>query len=219
MLYKKVLPAFIFLVAAAVLSRTGFAEEQQGVLEPEGSNEARLNKLQPPGKVMDAIGIAPGMALAEIGAGRGRYVVQLAVRVGEKGKIYAEDIDADALDHLEKRCRKWQLDNVKTILGKVTEAKLPANELDLIFIISAYHHFSDPVALLRKARSSLKPGGKLAIVEWLPKSWNSKESTSPEQMESQMKKAGYKLERIDTCLNANNINIYIFQVDGAGSEK
>ncbi len=219
MLYKKVLLVFIFFVAAAASGRAGFPEDHQGVLEPENANEARLNKLQPPGKIMDAVGIVPGMIIAEIGAGRGRYAVQLAVRVGEKGKIYAEDIDAEALAHLEKRCRKWKLHNVKTILGDVTDPKLPGNELDMIFIISAYHHFSDPVALLGKARSSLTPGGKMAIVEWLPQSGYGKESVSPEQMESQMKKAGYKLERIETFLQVDNINIYIFQVAGGGGEK
>ena len=65
---------------------TGISQKKQGVLDPENANEARLNKLQPPDKVMDAIGVRPGMAVAEIGAGRGRYVVHLAVRVGDKGK-------------------------------------------------------------------------------------------------------------------------------------
>jgi len=78
----------IVLIASAAAQNT---REQQGVLAPENANEARLNRLQPPDKVMDAIGVSSGMVVAEIGAGRGRYVVQLAVRVGENGKVYAED--------------------------------------------------------------------------------------------------------------------------------
>jgi len=188
-----------------------FVQEQQSVLTPESANEARLNRLQPPDQVMDAIGVAPGMVVAEIGAGRGRYVVQLAVRVGESGKVYAEDIDAAALRYLEKRCERWGLENVEAILGDVTSPKLPEGELDLIFIISAYHHFEDPVALLRNARSALKPDGKLAIVEWLPRDKNDYEGTAPEQIENQMSAAGYKLERMETFLKANRTYIYVFR--------
>ncbi len=185
-----------------------FAQDTQNVLTPENANEARLNRLQPPDQVMDAIGIEPGMVGAEIGAGRGRYVVQLAVRVGESGKIFGEDIDAAALRHLKQRCERWSLDNVETILGDLNDPRLPEGELDFIFVISAYHHFDDPTALLGKARTSLKPDGMLAIAEWLG-------STSPETMEAQMSAAGYKLERTETFLEANNLYIYIFRVDDA----
>ncbi len=196
----------IILVFFFALSDAGISQEQQDVLTPESANEARLNGLQPPGQVMDAIGIKPGMVVAEIGAGRGRYVVQIAVRVGETGKVYAEDIDAASLQHLEKRCERWGLAHVETILGEITDPKLPEGELDVIFVISAYHHFQDPVALMRKAKPSLKPDGVVAIGEWL-------NATSPEQVETQMKAAGYKLERTETFLEKNNLNIYIFRID------
>jgi SAM-dependent methyltransferase len=185
-----------------------FAQDTQSVLTPENANEARLNRLQPPDQVMDAIGIEPGMVGAEIGAGRGRYVVQLAVRVGESGKIYAEDIDAAALRHLDQRCERWGLTNVETSLGDVNDPRLPEGELDFIFIVSAYHHFDDPIALLGKARASLKPDGMLAIAEWLG-------STSPEEMEAQMSAAGYKLARTETFLEANDLYIYVFRIDDA----
>jgi ubiquinone/menaquinone biosynthesis C-methylase UbiE len=187
--------------------------QESGVLEPETSNEARLNRLQPPDQVMDAIGVKPGMVVAEIGAGRGRYVVQLAVRVGETGKVYAEDIDEEALEHLESRCRRWGLDHVETIVGEVTDPKLPKNELDLIFVISSYHHFDDPVALMRAARPALKPDGIVAIGEWLPR--EGRHFGTPEEIEAQLKSAGYTLERIETFLKENNMNIYIFRPEGS----
>lgn len=187
-----------------------YAQARQGVLEPENSNEARLNRLQPPDKVMDAIGIKPGMVVAEIGSGKGRYVVQLAVRVGETGKVYAEDVLESSLQHLEKRCRRWGLKNVTTVLGSVSDPKLPPNELDLIFIISAYHHFEDPVALLKNARPALKPDGMLAIGEWLPRDTGDSDLNTPEEMEKEMNAAGYKLERIETFMQKNNMNLYIF---------
>ncbi|MGD2153626.1 MAG: class I SAM-dependent methyltransferase [Gemmatimonadales bacterium] len=185
-----------------------FVQDTQGVLTPENANEARLNRLQPPDQVMDAIGVRPGMVGAEIGAGRGRYVVQLAVRVGESGKIYAEDIDAEALRYLEGRCARWGLTNVEPIVGDVVDPRLPEGELDFILVISSYHHFADPTALLRNARASLKPDGMLAIGEWLG-------STAPEELEAEMNAAGYRLERTETFLEANDLHIYVFRIDDA----
>ncbi|UCC39625.1 MAG: class I SAM-dependent methyltransferase [Candidatus Aminicenantes bacterium] len=205
---KKHVILFIFLTFLIASTAAHSVQEQKSVLTPDNANEARLNRLQPPEQVMDAIGVVSGMVVAEIGAGRGRYVVQLAVRVGESGKVYAEDIDAKALRYLEKRCDRWGLENVETILGEVTNPKLPEGKLDLIFIISAYHHFADPVALLRNARSALKPDGKLAIGEWLGRG-----GTPPKKLESQMNAAGYKLERIETFLKANNMYIYVFCIN------
>jgi ubiquinone/menaquinone biosynthesis C-methylase UbiE len=206
-MYRKALIIIIILLMLFfVKADAGIFQEPQDVLTPESYNEARLNGLQPPDQVMDAIGIKPGMIVAEIGAGRGRYVVQIAVRVGESGKVYAEDIDSASLRYLEQRCEKWGLDNVEAILGDVTDPKLPENELDVIFVISAYHHFQDPIALMRNARPSLKPDGVVAIGEWL-------NATSPEKIETQMKAAGYKLERTETFLKKNNLYIYIFRMD------
>ncbi len=204
---------FILLVFLFSLAPVQQAQEQQTVLTPENANEARLNRLQPPDKVMDTIGLSPGMVAAEIGAGRGRYVVQFAVRVGKEGKVYAEDIDAAALEHLEKRCERWGLENVETILGDVTDPKLPEGKLDLIFVISAYHHFADPVALMRNARSALKPDGILAIGEWFPTEDRPRSGTTPEKMEAQMNEAGYTLERLETFLEKNRMYIYIFRVN------
>ena len=201
----------ILSIVFVIASVPSTAQDQQGALKPESANEARLNRLQPPELVMDAIGVKPGMAVAEIGAGRGRYVVQLAVRVGKNGRVYGEDISKSSLDHLQKRCQRWGLDQVETILGEVDDPKLPAGELDLIFIISAYHHFDDPVTLLKNARPSLKPNGTLAIAEWVKKEGERGEGTSAETMEKQMNAAGYTLDRIETFLQKNRMNIYIFK--------
>lgn len=204
----------IFFLMVMDMGSAGIhAQKQEGMLEPETANEARLNRLQPPDQVMDAVGVRPGMVVAEIGAGQGRYVVHLAVRVGENGKVYAEDIDEEALRHCKSRCGRWGLDNVETIVGSVDDPKLPAGELDLIFIISAYGHFSDPVTLMRNARPALKPDGFVAIVEWLPRDGRLTGEGSPEEVEAQMKAAGYRLERTDPLLKANRIMIYIFRLE------
>ena len=205
----------VLLVGLLVLSGGLWAsarQASQGVLDPEDANEARLNRLQMPGRTMDAIGLVAGMSVAEIGAGRGRWVVQLAVRVGARGRVYAEDIDESALAHLSKRCARWGLHQVETVLGDTNDPKLPAGQLDRILVISSYHHFADPVALLRKARAGLNPGGQLAIGEWFPSQAAGTSGTEPEVLKAQMAAAGYVFERMETFLQSNGMNIYLFTV-------
>ncbi|MBD3414684.1 MAG: methyltransferase domain-containing protein [Candidatus Aminicenantes bacterium] len=206
----------LFVICVLVFNCFGICldsvQQQKTVLDPENENEARLNRLQPPEKILDIVGVSAGMKVAEIGAGKGRYVVQLAARVGNTGKVYAEDIDAEALDYLKDRCERWDLENVEIILGEATDPRLPQGILDLIFIVSSYHHFDDPVSLLRKARGALKPDGRLAIVEWIPWNKNDDEGTTPQEMEAEMNTAGYQLKRTESLDVAKKLNIYIFWV-------
>lgn len=130
--------------------------------------EKDWNKHQPPNEVMDAIGITEGMVVAEFGAGRGRYAVQVAARVGSEGKVYAEDIDEDALDYVKFRCTRDGIDNIETILGDVTDPKLPKESCDFVYCINTYHHIEEPVLLLRNIIPALNPTGRLVIIEHLP---------------------------------------------------
>jgi ubiquinone/menaquinone biosynthesis C-methylase UbiE len=204
--FKKIL----FLMLVFICFGPASAAEQAGVLTPDNANEVRLNRLQPPDRVLDAIGVRPGMTVAEIGAGQGRYAVQLAVRVGPSGKVYAEDIDADALDYLRQRCQRWGLEQVTIVHGEVNDPKLPPGKLDLIWVVSSYHHFDDPVALLRQARSALKADGRLAVGEWCTINETGHHATTSENIIKQMAAAGYVFERTETFLKANNFLIYLF---------
>jgi len=129
---------FIFLSLAIFLG--AFASCQ----DPDAW-EARHNRMQPPDKVMDAIGVKGGMVVGEVGAGRGRYAVHMARRVGPSGKVYANDIDRNALRYLEHRCERDDIPNIITVLGDVTDPKLPEGELDLVYIINTYHHLDDKI--------------------------------------------------------------------------
>jgi len=179
-------------------------------LAPETEAEARANALQPPARVMDIIGASAGMAIAEIGAGKGRYVVHLADRVGPEGKVYAEDIDAEALGHLAERCRLGGFANVEVILGDTTDPELPRGALDMILIIGSYQHFSDPVTLMSRARASLKKGGRAAIVDRFA-ARDTRYDVSEKTMFDQMEKAGFVLEHIDRSLGAGGGDIYLFR--------
>ncbi len=130
--------------------------------------ESRVNERQPPDVVMDAVGVKSGMVIGEVGAGRGRYTVHLADRVGAAGKIFANDIDADALTFLEERCNRGGITNVETVLGAVENPRFPEKSLDMIFMVWVYHMVESPVPLLRSFGSSLKPGATVVMVEPQP---------------------------------------------------
>jgi ubiquinone/menaquinone biosynthesis C-methylase UbiE len=130
--------------------------------------ERSANERQPHTKVMDAVGIRPGLVVGEVGAGRGRYTVFLAKRVGDTGKIYANDIDAPALAYLRERCRRDGITNVETILGKGDDARFPDATLDMVFMVWVYHMMETPVPLLRSLGPSMKPGATVVIVDPVP---------------------------------------------------
>ena len=202
-------PGARFLYAQGRL-RAPFPAERDR-LAPETEAEARANALQPPARVMDILGLATGMNIAKIGAGKGRYVVHLADRVGPEGRVYAEDIDAEALRHLVERCRLGGFANVEVILGEATDPKLPRGALDLIFIVGSYQHFSDPVALMRNARTALKKGGRAAVVDRFA-ARDTRYDVTEKTMFDQMEKASFVLERIDRSLEAGGGgNIYLFK--------
>lgn len=202
------------IVALVILGAVSFSACQEA-RDPDAW-EARHNAAQPPDEVMDAIGVEPGWIVAEIGAGRGRYVVHMADRVGPKGKILANDIDEDALGYLERRCERDEIPNVITVLGDVTDPKLPPESCDMIYVINSYHHFDDPVELMRNALPALKPGAIMVIIEHDPEKLRDSEghTTSKEALIEQMEGAGYELMRIETFLEGDNI--YIFKAAHEG---
>lgn len=172
--------------------------------------EKRLNRRQPPVKIMDTIGMKPGMVIGEVGAGTGRMTMWIADRVGDSGKVYANDINTGSLEHLRERCKRDGFENVEIIVGEVEDPRLPVNALDIAFMINVYHHLDNPVALIRNLLPSLRPDGILAIVECDPDKvdWGKEEGcTWKKDMVKELKEAGFEVVRIETFLNEDNIYI------------
>jgi SAM-dependent methyltransferase len=157
---------------------------------------------QPPDKVLDAAGIEPGMIVGEVGAGRGRFTMHLARRVGPNGKILANDIDAEALTYLSERCQTAGIRNVETILGEVDDPKYPAGTLDMVFMVWTYHYFDQPIAMLKKLIPALKPGGTMVLVEPDPARGpgGGDHGISPDHMRRDAAEAGLEIVRIDDFL-------------------
>ncbi len=158
-------------IAALALAEGRLEEPAPDILEvPQLTepSEVRANEMQPPDQVMDLLGVRPGLVVGEVGAGRGRLTVHLANRVGEKGRIFANDIDAASLEYLKARCRRLGLANVETILSRADDAGFPPDRLDLVLMAYVYHHVEAPVPLLRSLLPSLKPWGMVALADPKP---------------------------------------------------
>ena len=166
-----------------------------------------------PEKLMDAIGVKPGMVIGEAGAGEGYFTFKLSRRVSETGKIFANDIVQRVLDVIDRRCEREGITNITTILGKVEDPLFPKGELDMVFMIAAFHDFEKQVEWLNNVKPCLKPGGALVIVEMDPDKWGRGHShlMTKEEILETVKKSDFKLERIETFLP--NHNIYIYKLD------
>jgi predicted methyltransferase len=122
---------------------------------------------QKPDQIMDALGVADGAVVADLGAGGGWFTLRLARRVGPNGIVYAEDVQPQMIEAIGDRVRREGLTNVRTVLGTTEDPRLP-RPVDAALIVDAYHEMEDPVTMLRNVGRSLRPGGRLGIVGFLP---------------------------------------------------
>jgi cyclopropane fatty-acyl-phospholipid synthase-like methyltransferase len=116
-------------------------------------------------RVMDILGVMPGKNVADIGAGSGWFTVRAARRVGETGKVYAVDINPEAIHYIEVRAQKEQLHNVAAIQGREDDPLLPVRLVDAVLLLKTYHEVAKPVALLRNLRTALRPGAKVGVID------------------------------------------------------
>ena len=123
---------------------------------------------QKPDQIMDALGIADGSHVADIGAGAGWFTIVLARRVGPNGKVYAQDVQREMLDAIRRRVEREALTNVETRLGMGSSPNLPAGSLDAVLVVDVYPEVEDRVTFLRNLALALKPGGRIGIVNYKP---------------------------------------------------
>jgi len=131
----------------------------QWLERPEREEEERLTLL------MEALKLKPGMQVADIGAGSGVISVMMAGRIGD-GKVYAVDIQKEMLDALEEKCRLQGVTNVTPVLGTTQSPRLDPASIDLAVMVDVYHEFDFPYEMLQAIATSLKPGGRVAFVEY-----------------------------------------------------
>ncbi len=165
-----------------------------------------------PDAALDAIGIAKGATVADIGAGAGYFTWRLAERVGPAGKVYANDIQPEMLELLRRNVEQRKLANVETVLGAGDNPKLPRDSLDLVLLVDVYHEFSAPQAMLRRIRESLRKDGRLVLLEY--RGEDPKVPIRPEhkmtvaQVKAELEPEGFRLERVSEALPRQHILIF-----------
>ena len=229
------LGVWVGLAVAAAAQRPAesapFSPEDLGVLESPDRDQ-----WQQPEQIMDALGIAEGSKVADLGAGGGWFTVRLAHRVGPNGLVYAEDIQSQMIDAIMRRVRDHGLTNVCPIIGAPDNPHLPTGRvrdqspsncsirgtrdkprpsagMDAILIVDTYPQFRDPVTLLRHVAAALAPNGRLGIVDFRKDGAGGpgpplNERIDPEKVREKAEEAGLKFLREETFLRYQFLLIF-----------
>jgi len=165
-----------------------------------------------PDEALDALKIPKGAAVADVGAGVGYFTWRLAERVGPSGVVYGEDIQPEMVDQLRKNMQDRHLENVRAVLGTIVDAKLPKGSLDLVLLVDVYHEFSEPEKMLDSIRDSLKPGGRLVLLEYRgedPKvPIKPEHKMTVEQVREEVQPEGFKFDRSIEVLPQQHIIVF-----------
>jgi ubiquinone/menaquinone biosynthesis C-methylase UbiE len=165
-----------------------------------------------PDTALDAIVIARGATVADIGAGAGYFSWRLAERVGPAGKVYANDIQPEMLALLRKNIEARHLTNVEAVLGTDVDPKLPAGVMDLVLMVDVYHELAEPEKMLRKMRESLKPGGRLVLLEYRKEDPNvpirPEHKMSVAEARAEVEPEGFRFEKTLETLPRQHILIF-----------
>jgi predicted methyltransferase len=117
-------------------------------------------------EILTALGLKPGMAVADVGAGTGLFTRMLSRAVGESGKVYAVDISDEFVEHIERMAREQKAKNIVGIVCTPDSAALPPASIDLAFICDTYHHFEYPHKTMRSIHKALRPKGQVVLIDF-----------------------------------------------------
>jgi arsenite methyltransferase len=154
------------------------------------------DRWQQPEKAIEYLGITGGSRVADLGCGGGYFTFRLAQAVGSSGTVYAVDVDADMTEYVSREALKRGYRNVEAILGRYDDPLLPLSGVDLIFTTNTYHHIEHRAAYFRNAQKYLRPGGRVAIVEFNGRGWFERilgHWVEREVIVAEMQEAGYRL--------------------------
>lgn len=135
------------------------------IVSASWDTEADRDRVGEADRVFRLLRIAPGLRVADIGAGSGFYTVRLARRLGPGATIYAEDVDPGYLADLRTRLARERITGVTLILGRPHDPRLPPASVDLALLSHMYHEIADPYAFLYHLRRAVAPGGRVAIID------------------------------------------------------
>jgi ubiquinone/menaquinone biosynthesis C-methylase UbiE len=165
----RALIAIVLSFVALAQAQTQTRRQPAPVMSVEGADwliRPERIKEEDPDRMLFSLDIKKGSVVADIGAGVGYHVWRLADIVGPTGRVIGEDIQPGMIQLMKKNIEDRKLRNVELILGTTTDPKLPAHSLDLVLMVDVYHEFSEPVTMMRHIQESLKPEGRVVLVEF-----------------------------------------------------
>ena len=157
-------------------------------------DDPRRDAWQKPHEVIERLALKPDAIVADIGAGTGYFTVRLA-RMLPKATVYAADIESDMVKHLGERAQREKLTNVRVVQSSLDDARLP-EPVDLALLVDAYHHIDDRRAYFGKLKSRLKPGGRVAIIDFTLDAEMGpppRARVAPERVKAELAAAGFRL--------------------------
>jgi len=157
-------------------------------------DDPERDKWQKPHEVITALRLAPNQSVADIGAGTGYFAVRFAHMLPQ-GRVYGVDVEPDMVKYLGERAKKENLANLTAVAGAPDDARIPA-PVDLVILVDVYHHIDQRSTYFRKLRASLKPAGRIAVIDFrldAPKGPPKNARIAPDLVKTEMKSAGYAL--------------------------
>ncbi len=165
-----------------------------------------------PDAALDAIGVPRGALAGDVGAGVGYFTWRIAERIGPNGKVYAVDLQPRMLEDLRRNLERRGLHNFETVTGAVDDPHLPARALDLVLLVDVYHEFSEPEKMLERIRQSLKPDGRLVLLEYRKEDpqipIRPEHKMSVAEVKAEVEPEGYRLDRVVEALPRQHILIF-----------
>ena len=157
-------------------------------------DDPRRDEWQRPHEVIQALALEPDALVGDIGAGTGYFAARLATML-PKGRVYAVDVEPDMVKYLGERAKREGLNNLVAVTASPQDARLP-ERVDLILLVDVYHHIEEREQYFRRLGASLKPGGRLVVIDFRPDSPEGPPRSAriaPERVKAELARAGYRL--------------------------
>lgn len=217
------MPFILALLLSLLAYQAGFAQAEHPVtgrkiapvMGAAGAGwleRSEREREEAPENAINAMGVQPGMIVADVGAGTGYFTIRLAKRVGPNGKVYANDVQPEMLDKIRSRSQELHLENIETVLGSEADPKLPAGKLDIVLLVDVYHELSQPQRMLEAIRIALKPDGRLILLEYrkedptIPIRPDHKMSIP--EVRTELEAEGFKMEKVLDTLPRQHLFIF-----------
>jgi ubiquinone/menaquinone biosynthesis C-methylase UbiE len=177
------------------LARKAWSNGYLWMLEREQREE-----YQQKDKILETLDLRPGQYVVDVGAGSGYFAIPIARAIGPQGTLLATDIKQEMLHYIDRRTRIEQLENVELLLAQADDPMLPEGKADLILMVDVYHYIQERTAFGEKLKRGLAPGGRLVVIDFVPKPWEERpwgpppsQRMSEEELTADLAKAGLEV--------------------------